>query len=109
MNTPTVPSEPASVSTARVADNGGARRVAAQGRACSPAELAFLIGVPLLGCSAPLPPPPRRGGHGALSYLELQDKVTAWMVAHIGMMLFIPLFAAVVYLLLRPRGHRCPN
>lgn len=52
------------MSTARVADNGGARRVAAQGRACSPAELAFLIGVPLLGCSAPLPP--RRGGHGAL-------------------------------------------
>jgi hypothetical protein len=27
MNTPTVQSEPASVSTARVADNGGARRV----------------------------------------------------------------------------------
>ena len=42
MNTPTVQSEPASVSTARVADNGGARRVAAQGRAFSPAELAFL-------------------------------------------------------------------
>ena len=37
------------------------------------------------------------GGEGTeLSYLELQDKVTAWMVVHIGMMLFIPLFAAVV-------------
>ena len=35
MNTPTVQSEPASVSTARVANNGGARRVAAQGRVFS--------------------------------------------------------------------------
>jgi hypothetical protein len=33
--------------------------------------------------------------------VELQDKVTVWMVVHIGMMLFIPLMAAVVYLLLR--------
>ena len=31
----------------------------------------------------------------------LQDNVTAWLVVHIGMMLFIPLMAAVVYLLLR--------
>jgi hypothetical protein len=82
MNTPTVQSEPASVSTARVADNGGARRVAAQGRACSPAELAFLIGVPLLRAVLLLFPP---GGEGTgLSYLELQDKVTAWMVVHSG-------------------------
>jgi hypothetical protein len=33
--------------------------------------------------------------------VELQDKVTAWMVVHIGMTIFIPLFAAVLYLLLR--------
>jgi hypothetical protein len=34
-------------------------------------------------------------------YLDVHDKVTAWLTVHIGMMLFIPLMAAAVYLLLR--------
>jgi hypothetical protein len=82
------------------ADNDeGTRRVAGQPRAFSPTELAFLIGVPLLWGILLLFHP---GGEGTgVSYVELQDKVTAWMVVHIGMMLFIPLMAAVVYLLLR--------
>jgi hypothetical protein len=97
MNAPTVHSEPAHVSTVPVA-NGGARQ-ATQGRAFSPGELAFLIGVPLLWAILLLFHP---GGEGTeLTYAEVQDKVTAWMAVHIGMMLFIPLFAAVLYLLLR--------
>ena len=70
-----------------------------QTRLFSPGELAFLIGVPLLWAVLLLFHP---GGEGtAVSYAELQDKVTAWMVVHLGMMLFIPLMGAVVYLLLR--------
>ena len=99
MNKPTGQSEPASVATARIADNGAARPAPAQVGAFSPAELAFLIGVPLLWAILLLFHP---GGEGTeVTYAELQDKVTAWMVVHIGMMLFIPLFAAAVYLLLR--------
>jgi hypothetical protein len=98
MDTRTIQREPASVSTASVGDNGGAGRVT-QGAAFSPGELAFLIGVPLLWAILLLFHP---GGEGTeVTYAELQDKVTAWMAVHIGMMLFIPLFAAVVYLLLR--------
>jgi hypothetical protein len=82
------------------ADNDeGTRRVAGQPRAFSPTELAFLIGVPFLWGILLLFHP---GGEGTeLSYMEVQDKVTAWMTVHIGMMLFIPLMAAAVYLLLR--------
>jgi hypothetical protein len=70
-----------------------------QCRAFSPPELAFLIGVPLLWAVLLLFHP---GGEGTeISYAELQDKVTAWMVVHLGMMLFIPMMAAVLYLLLR--------
>jgi hypothetical protein len=81
-------------------DNGeGSQRVAGRPAAFSPPELAFLIGVPLLWGILLLFHP---GGEGTeVSYVELQDKVTVWMVVHIGMMLFIPLMAAVVYLLLR--------
>jgi hypothetical protein len=82
------------------ADNDeGSRRVAGQPRAFTPAELAFLIGVPLLWGILLLFHP---GGESEkVSYLDLQDKVTPWLVVHIGMMLFIPLMAVVVYLLLR--------
>ena len=56
--------------------------MAAQSRAFSPAELAFLIGVPLLWAVLLLFRP--GGERTELSYLELQDKVTAWMVVHSG-------------------------
>jgi hypothetical protein len=83
------------------ADNAaGSRPVAGRPHALSPGELAFLIGVPLLWAVLLLFHP--GGGEGTeITYLDLQDKVTAWLVVHIGMMLFIPLMAAVVYLLLR--------
>ena len=82
------------------ADNDeGTRRVAGQAGVFSLPELAFLIGVPLLWGILLLFHP---GGEGTeLSYMEVQDKVTAWMTVHIGMMLFIPLMAAALYLLLR--------
>ncbi len=68
-------------------------------RAFSTLEVAFLIGIPLLWGILLLFHP---GGEGTVvTYPELQDKVTAWMVVHLGMMLFIPLMAAVIYLLLR--------
>lgn len=76
----------------------GARPVAGQPHVFSPGELAFLIGVPLLWAVLLLFHP---GGEGDQIYLDVQDNVTRFLVVHIGMMLFIPLMAVVVYLLLR--------
>jgi hypothetical protein len=81
------------------ADNAeGSRPVAGQPGAFSPGELAFLIGVPLLWAILLLFHP---GGSGDEIYLDVQDNVTRFLVVHIGMMLFIPLMAVVVLLLLR--------
>lgn len=41
------------------------------------------------------------GGEGKELYRDLQDQVTHMLVVHIGMLLFIPLMAVVVYVLLR--------
>jgi hypothetical protein len=76
----------------------GSRPVAGQRRAFSPQELACLIGVPLLWGILLLFHP---GGEGDEIYLDVQDNVTRFLVVHIGMMIFIPLMAVVVYLLLR--------
>jgi hypothetical protein len=40
------------------------------------------------------------GGEGTEIYQDLHDKVTVWMVVHVGMLVFIPLFAIAVYILL---------
>jgi hypothetical protein len=81
------------------ADNAeGSGPVAGQPRAFSSRELAFLIGVPLLWAILLLFHP---GGEGDEIYLDVQDNVTRFLVVHIGMMLFIPLMGAAVYLLLR--------
>ena len=62
-------------------------------------ELAFLIGVPLAWAVLLLFHP---GGEGeSITYAQVADKVTPWMVVHIGMLFFIPLIAVVIYLLLR--------
>ena len=58
----------------------------------------FLVGVPLAWAVLLLFHP---GGDADTIYLSIQDEVTRWLVVHIGMMLFIPLMAVVVYLLLR--------
>ena len=60
--------------------------------------LAFLIGVPLAWAVLLVFHPT---GEGDDLYVALQDEVTPWMVVHIGMMIFIPLMAAVVFLLVR--------
>jgi hypothetical protein len=65
-------------------------------------ELAFLIGVPVAWAVLLLFHPTGEGE--AITYAELQDEVTAWLVVHLGMMLFIPLMAVAVYLLLRGIG-----
>jgi hypothetical protein len=62
-------------------------------------ELAFLIGVPVAWAVLLLFHPTGEGE--AITYADLQDVVTRWMVVHIGMLLFIPLMAGVVYLLVR--------
>jgi hypothetical protein len=74
------------------------RPVAGQPRAFSSGELAFLVGVPLLWAILLLFHP---GGEGDEIYLDVQDNVTRFLVVHVGMMIFIPLMAVVVYLLLR--------
>ena len=70
----------------------------AQPRGFSRPELAFLVGVPFLWGILLLFHP---GGEGEEIYLDAQDKVTPFLVVHIGMMIFIPLMAVAVYLLLR--------
>ena len=40
-------------------------------------------------------------GEGDEFYPVVRDQVTAWMVVHVGTLVFVPLLAGVVYLLLR--------
>ena len=70
-----------------------------QRRSFTPAEIAFLVGIPLAWAVLLLFHP--TGGGEAVTYADVQDQVTAWLVVHLGMMLFIPLMALAVYLLLR--------
>jgi hypothetical protein len=86
------------VQPGRATDNGDAQRPTPQRGAFSRAEVAFLIGVPLLWGILLLFHP---GGDGTEIYLDAQDKVTAFLVVHVGMMLFIPLIAVAFLVLLR--------
>jgi hypothetical protein len=62
-------------------------------------ELAFLIGVPLAWLVLLLFHP---GGEGdQVTYAEVRDDVTPWLVVHLGTLLFIPLMGLAVYLLVR--------
>jgi hypothetical protein len=61
-------------------------------------ECAFMIGVPLAWAVLLLFHPK---GEGDQIYLDIQDQATAMVVVHVGMMLFIPLTAVAIYLLLR--------
>jgi hypothetical protein len=67
-------------------------------RAFSSRELAFMVAVPLLFATLLLFHP---GGDGTNIYADLQDNVTPFLVVHIGMLVFLPLMAAVIYMLLR--------
>src|SRR3954470_3121609 len=60
----------------------------------SRSEAAFVIGVPLAWAVLLLFHP---SGEPDEIYLSLRDQVTAWLVVHIGMMIFIPLMAGGIY------------
>jgi hypothetical protein len=60
------------------------------------AEAAFLVGVPLAWAVLLLFHPT-----GDEYYPAISDSVTPWMVVHLGTMLFIPLLAAAMFVLLR--------
>jgi hypothetical protein len=62
-------------------------------------QLAFLIGVPLAWALLLLFHPTGEGE--AITYADVQDEVTRWLVVHLGMVVFIPLMAAAAYLLVR--------
>jgi hypothetical protein len=64
----------------------------------SRSEAAFMIGVPIAWAVLLLFHPK---GEADEIYRNLEDQVTSALVVHIGMMLFIPLMAVVIYLLLR--------
>jgi hypothetical protein len=64
----------------------------------SRAEIAFLIGVPLAWAALLLFHPT---GEGEDFYPVVAGEVTAWVAVHVGTLLFVPLIAAAVYLLLR--------
>jgi hypothetical protein len=64
----------------------------------SRSEAAFMIGVPLAWAVLLLFHP---SGEADRIYVSLRDQVTAALVVHIGMMLFIALMAGGIYLLLR--------
>lgn len=61
-------------------------------------ELVFVIGVPLVWAVLLLFHPT---GDDEDIYAGLHDVVDRWLVAHVGMMVLIPLFAAAIYLLVR--------
>jgi hypothetical protein len=61
-------------------------------------ETAFVIGVPIAWAILLLFHP---GGEGDAIYAEIQDETTEMLVVHVGMLIFLPLFAIVIYLLLR--------
>jgi hypothetical protein len=61
-------------------------------------EVAFILGVPAAWAILLLFHP---GGEPDTIYLNLQDTVDRFLVVHVGMLVFIPLFAAAVYVLMR--------
>jgi hypothetical protein len=60
-------------------------------------EAAFIVGVPIAWAALLLIHP---GGDGTAIYADLKDDVTPMLVVHVGMLIFIPLFACVIFLLL---------
>ena len=76
-------------------------RIMASRRPLSRQELALLTAIPLLWAILLLFHP---GGEADAVYEAISDKVTIWMVVHVGMMIFIPLMAILVFVLLRGIG-----
>jgi hypothetical protein len=61
-------------------------------------EVAFIVGVPIAWAILLLFHP---GGDGTAIYADLKGNVSAMLAVHIGMMIFVPLFAAAIFLMLR--------
>jgi hypothetical protein len=97
MHTSAIHTTPA-FAAAQPPDDSGAQPATSQPRGFGPAELAFLIAVPLLWAVLLLFHPK---GEASSIYQDVHDEVSRTLVVHIGMLLFIPLMALVVYLLLR--------
>jgi hypothetical protein len=95
---PIAPGEPAYAPPQAGSHNGDRRRATGQGGRFTTAEVAFLIGVPLLWAVLLLFHP---GGDGTEIYRDAEDNVSRFLVVHVGMMLFIPLMAVAILLLLR--------
>ena len=84
------PAEPAQADTKGPAMNTHTPRL-------RPVELAFIIGVPAAWAILLLFHPLGEGGF----YEVIDGNVTAWLTVHLGMGIFVPLFAGVIWLLLR--------
>jgi hypothetical protein len=78
--------------------NGEPRESPAHLRPFSFAEIAFLIGVPLAWAVVLLFHPT---GEGEDFYPIVKDEVAGFVAVHVGTLIFVPLMAAVVYVLLR--------
>jgi hypothetical protein len=61
-------------------------------------ETAFVLGVPLAWAALLLLHPM---GDGTNIYADLEENVGRMLIVHVGMLIFIPLFAVVIYMLLR--------
>jgi hypothetical protein len=94
MSTPTAQGEPSSIPTQPSGSNDapGTRR-----RTFSGSELAFILCVPVAWGILLLFHPMGDGGFSEI----IDDNVTAWITVHLGMGIFVPLFAGAIYLLLR--------
>jgi hypothetical protein len=96
MSTPSTQPAPDSVQGRPPAGNGSPLPLIAQRRAFSFPEVAFLIGVPLLWGILLLFHPV-----GDDFYTAISENLNRWLTVHVGTMLFIPLMAGVMLLLLR--------
>ena len=72
-------------------------------RGFSSGERAFLLGVPLAWAILLIFHPT---GEGEDFYPIISDEITTWQIVHIGTLLFVPLMAGVVLLLLHGLGGR---
>jgi hypothetical protein len=98
MTTPTTHSAPNSVEARPAAANGGPPAPIGPRRPFSPAEVAFLIGVPLAWAVLLWFHPSAERGD---VYGGLRDDVTAWQIVHGGTLIFIGLMGVALYLLVR--------
>jgi hypothetical protein len=98
MNTPTLGSESPSQPVHAGAADGAPARSAVQRRAFSPAQLAFLLGVPLAWAALLWfhPSVERDDVYGSL-----RDQVTAYQIVHVGTLIFIALIGVALYLMVR--------